>query len=119
MDAMNLARFFFPASKASAKASGRAASRRAPALPRIGATVCCAQFRMTVPVGFSADLWQWLVAQGWRELDPSESRYRYRALSSQLVAALVDAPTEQRERVLTLALKRVVQDLQHEQRAAA
>jgi hypothetical protein len=76
------------------------------ARPRVGATICCSQFRMTVPVGFNEDLWQWLSAQGWRPMAEKENRYRYRALASNVVAALVDAPVEQREKLLSLALRR-------------
>ncbi len=74
--------------------------------PRVGATICCAQFRMTVPIGFNDALWQWLAAQGWRPMDAKDNRYRFRALPSNVVAALVDAPDDQREKLLALALRR-------------
>lgn len=83
-----------------------AAARMPTERPRVGATICCAQFRMTVPIGFNDTLWQWLAAQGWRPMDPKQNRYRFRALPSNVVAALVDAPEEQREKLLALALRR-------------
>ncbi len=36
--------------------------------PRMGATLCCAGLRMTVQAGLTDEMWQWLVALGWREL---------------------------------------------------
>lgn len=82
--------------------------RRQAGRPRVGSTIFCSRFRMTVPAGFNEDLWQWLVAQGWQPLADNASRYRYRALPSNVVAALVDAPQEQRERLLALALRRAL-----------
>lgn len=86
--------------------------------PRVGATICCAGFRLTVPVGFNEDLWQWLAAQGWRPMADKENRYRYRALPSNLVAALVDAPQEQREKLLSLGLRRAAGEAQATPQAA-
>lgn len=76
--------------------------------PRVGSTICCAQFRMTVPIGFSQALWQWLNSQGWRVMPEADSRYRYRALPSNVVAAMVDAAPEQWEKLLTLAYRRAL-----------
>lgn len=79
-------------------------------LPPIGTTLCCNQFRMTVQAGFSRDLWQWLVAQGWRVLPSGDNRYRYQALPSNVIAALADAEPDAREKLLALALRRALKD---------
>ena len=104
---MSLARMFsVPLSQLFSR---RATARKAPAgRPRVGSTIFCAKFRLTVPAGFSEDLWQWLAAQGWKPLADSVNRYHYRALPSNVVAALVDAPHEQRERLLSLAFRRAL-----------
>ncbi|MCU0952111.1 MAG: hypothetical protein MUC68_13905 [Burkholderiaceae bacterium] len=105
---MSLARFltspiayFLPARRVA-----KPAPRRQPA---IGATLCCNQFRMTVQAGFSRDLWQWLVAQGWHELPAGQNRYRYRALPSNVVAALVDSAPTERDKLLALAMRRALE----------
>ncbi len=104
---MNFARLlnapiaFFTGSRRVAKP----ASRRRPA---IGATLCCNQFRFTVQAGFNRDLWLWLQAQGWRELQPGETRYRFRALPSDVGAALIDCAAEARERLLALGMRRAL-----------
>ncbi len=104
---MNLARLFSSpiASLRRIKRDAKPASRR---LPAIGTTLCCNQFRLTVQAGFNRDLWQWLVAQGWRELPEGDNRYRYRALSSTVVAALIDADPDGRERLLALGMSRAL-----------
>ena len=73
--------------------------------PRIGGTICYSQFRMTVTTGFTRDLWLWLEDKGWRVMPDEDNRYRYRALPSHVIAALVDAAPEQREALLSLALR--------------
>ncbi|GAB4483001.1 MAG: hypothetical protein OHK0044_32130 [Burkholderiaceae bacterium] len=77
--------------------------------PQIGATICCANLRMTVQAGLSRELWMWLVAQGWREIRPGENRYRFRALPTNLVAQLFDAEPDRWERLLAAAIKQAVQ----------
>jgi hypothetical protein len=111
---MTLSRMFStPFGELFGKKPGAAAVAPAPtSRPRVGATICCAQFRMTVPVGFHDELWQWLATQGWRPMGEKENRYRYRALPSNVVAALVDAPEEQREKLLSLALRRAAGESQ-------
>jgi hypothetical protein len=89
-----------------ARGAGRANERR---LPPIGATLCCNQFRISVQAGFNRDLWQWLMAQGWRVLPAGDDRYRYRPLPSNVVAALIDAAPEERERLLALGVRRAVE----------
>lgn len=77
--------------------------------PQIGATICCANLRMTVQAGLSRELWMWLVAQGWREIQPGENRYRFRALPTNLVTQLFDAEPDRWERLLAAAIKQAVQ----------
>lgn len=115
---MSLARFltspiayFLPARRVAKPVSRR--------LPANGSTLCCNQFRMTVQAGFNRDLWQWLVAQGWHELPARENRYRYRALPSNVVAALVDAAPSERDKLLALGMRRALeQDIVRERVAA-
>lgn len=84
--------------------------RRHARKPQIGATICCANLRMTVQAGLSRELWVWLVGQGWREILPRENRYRFRALPSNIVTRLFDAQPEHWERLLAAAIKQAVQD---------
>lgn len=88
----------------------REVQRRHARKPQIGATICCASLRMTVQAGLSRELWVWLVGQGWREILPGENRYRFRALPSNLVAQLFDAPPDRWERLLATAIRQAVQD---------
>jgi len=108
---MSLARFFTApiSSFLPGRRSAKPLSRRQ---PPIGTTLCCNQFRMTVQAGFSRDLWHWLVAQGWRPLPEGDNRYRYRAVPSNVVAALVDAAPEERERLLALGMRRALDQAQ-------
>lgn len=94
---------------------GKKAGSRRPegrARPLVGTTICHGEFRISVPVGFNDDLWPRLAARGWRPMGKKQSRYRYRALPSSVVAALADAPKEQRERLLSLALRRAAGESQ-------
>ena len=75
--------------------------------PAIGATICCTGLRMTVQAGLSDDLWHWLVALGWRELAPGESRLRLKPLATNLVTRLFDSQPDDRERVLINAIRQV------------
>lgn len=84
--------------------------RRHARKPQIGATICCANLRITVQAGLSRELWVWLVGQGWREILPHENRYRFRALPSKIVTRLFDAQPEHWERLLAAAIKQAVQD---------
>jgi hypothetical protein len=118
---MSLARFFTSpiSSFLPAKRPALPVSRR---VPPIGTTLCCNQFRMTVQAGFGRDLWHWLVAQGWRVLPERDNRYRYRALPSNVVAALADSAPEEREKLLALAMRRAMdqtQDSARTERVAA
>lgn len=84
--------------------------RRHTRKPQIGATICCANLRMTVQAGLSRELWVWLVGQGWREILPNENRYRFRALPSNIVTQLFDAQPDRWERLLAAAIRQAVQD---------
>jgi hypothetical protein len=108
---MSLARFFSSpiTSLLPARRTAKPVARRQ---PPIGTTLCCNQFRMSVQAGFSRDLWHWLVAQGWHELPERDNRYRYRALPSNVVAALIDAAPEERERLLALGMRRALDQSQ-------
>lgn len=79
--------------------------RREASKPPIGATICCAGLRVTVQAGLSDDLWHWLVSLGWRELAPGENRLQLKPLPTALVTKLFDAQPEERERVLTNAIR--------------
>jgi hypothetical protein len=83
--------------------------RRHSRKPRIGATICCANLRMTVQAGLSNELWVWLVGQGWREIHANENRYRFRALPSNIVTQLFDAQPERWERLLATAIRQAIQ----------
>ncbi|MEW5879325.1 MAG: hypothetical protein AB1761_02655 [Pseudomonadota bacterium] len=84
--------------------------RRHARKPQIGATICCANLRMTVQAGLSRELWVWLVGQGWREIMPNENRYRFRALPSNIVTQLFDATPDRWEPLLAAAIRQAVQD---------
>lgn len=73
--------------------------------PKMGATLCCAGLRMTVQAGLTDEMWQWLVALGWRELRGGENRLHYRALSTSLVNRLYDVDPDDRQKVLLLAIR--------------
>lgn len=73
--------------------------------PKVGSTICCAGLRMTVQAGLSEDLWQWLLALGWRELGPRENRLHFKPLPSALVTRLFDAPADERQRIMIAAIR--------------
>ncbi len=103
--------YFTPVRREAAKAPRRR-------VPTMGTTLCCNQFRLTVPAGMSRDLWQWLSGQGWYELAAGENRYKFRALPSNVVAALVDASPDDREKLLALAMRRAMEHGSSERVAA-
>jgi len=76
--------------------------------PHIGATICCADLRMSVQPGLSADLWRWLVGRGWRELDDLAQRNRLRAVPTSAAMALFDAAPERWEELLAAAMKQAI-----------
>jgi hypothetical protein len=79
--------------------------RRVSMKPRMGATIFCADLRMSVQAGMSDDLWRWLASRGWRELDDLAQRQRLRALPSAAVMQLFDAVPERWEDLLAKAIK--------------
>jgi hypothetical protein len=78
--------------------------------PGVGAKIFKDNVRMTVQAGLSRELWIWLVGQGWREIEPGENRYKYRALPSNIVTQLFDAQPDRWERLLAAAIRQAVQD---------
>jgi hypothetical protein len=82
--------------------------RRLARRPHVGATIYCADLRMSVQAGMSVDLWRWLVGRGWRELDDLARRNRLRALPSSAVTALFDAAPERWEDLLTRAMGQAI-----------
>ncbi len=84
--------------------------RRASMKPSIGATIFCADLRMSVQAGMSMDLWRFLASHGWRELDDPSRRLRLRALPSSAVMQLVDAPAERWEELLARAIKMAIKN---------
>lgn len=76
--------------------------------PRLGAAVVRDDLRMTVQAGMSDELWQWLMAQGWREPNYYPDRRQYRDIPSSWVTTLIDAAAEDRPSVLTTASARAV-----------
>ncbi len=59
--------------------------------PRMGATLCCAGLRMTVQAGLTDELWEWLGALGWRELQKRRKPLALQPLSTSLVNRLFDS----------------------------
>lgn len=82
--------------------------RRLAHKPHIGATIYSADLRMQVQAGMSNDLWRWLVERGWRPLDDTVRRHRLRAVPTNAVMALFDAPAERWEHLLSTAIKQAI-----------
>jgi hypothetical protein len=82
--------------------------RRLARKPHVGATIYCADLRMSVQAGMSMELWRWLVGLGWRELDDLARRNRLRALPSSAVMALFDAAPERWEALLAKAIGQAI-----------
>lgn len=97
--------YFLPSGRRPA-APVRVSRRR----PPIGTTICCNQFRMSVQAGMTRELWHHLIANGWRELPAGASRYQFRAMPSNVVAALIDAPADEWDRLLVLGFRRAQQE---------
>jgi hypothetical protein len=77
--------------------------------PSIGARITCDDVRMTVQAGMTHELWNWLQAQGWREVTFKGDRRRYRDVSTDWANQLIDAPAERRKQVLDQAIEAAVQ----------
>ncbi|MCS6943918.1 MAG: hypothetical protein RMK97_00615 [Sutterellaceae bacterium] len=95
-------------SRAQQQRRERAMTRRAAAKPHIGATIYCADLRMTVQPGLSDELWRWLAERGWRELHDLSRRHQLRAVPASAVSALFDAPPERWEALLAEAVKQAI-----------
>lgn len=76
--------------------------------PALGARICRGDVRMSMQAGMSDSLWRWLQAQGWREITFRPDRRRYRDIPPAYVTRLIDATTEERERVLNAAVANAV-----------
>lgn len=72
--------------------------------PGVGARIACGDLRMSVQAGMSESLWRWLTRLGWREVMFRPDRRRYRDIPHGFVTQLVDAATEERERILAVAI---------------
>lgn len=82
--------------------------RRLAHKPHIGATIYCADLRMSVQAGMSNELWRWLVGRGWRALDDTARRHRLRAVPTSAVMALFDSAPERWEAMLAAAMKQAI-----------
>jgi hypothetical protein len=74
--------------------------------PSVGARTVNGDFRMTVQVGMSDELWRWLMKQGWRECTYRWERRRYREVPAVYVASLIEAPADRWPALLASALER-------------
>lgn len=68
--------------------------------PAAGAKIIKGDLRMTVQVGLSDDLWDWLVDRGWREATYNPDRRRYHDFPPAWVAALHEAGETERAETL-------------------
>ena len=82
--------------------------RRLAHKPHMGATIFCADLRMSVQAGMSMDQWRWLVGRSWQELDDLGRRNRLRALPSSAVMTLFDSTPERWEELLAAAIKQAI-----------
>lgn len=82
--------------------------RRLATRPSVGATIYCANLRMSVQAGMSSALWRWLVERGWRELQDPALRVRLRALPSSAVLPLFESEPDRWEAVLSDAIRHVL-----------
>jgi hypothetical protein len=81
--------------------------RRGPK-PSVGARITSDDVRMTVQAGMTHELWNWLQAQGWREVMFKGDRRRYRDVPTDWARQLIDAPAERRQEVLSQAVEAAV-----------
>jgi hypothetical protein len=72
--------------------------------PPVGARIVRDDVRMTVQAGMSDALWQWLGAQGWREVTFRPDRRNYREVPHAYVTRLIDASPDDHERILAAAV---------------
>jgi hypothetical protein len=71
----------------------------------MGARIYLHDVRMVVQSGLSDELWDWLTELGFREVNFSPDRRRYRDLPRSLVARLYDAPREDWRPLLKVAIQ--------------
>ena len=105
---MSWLQFFSTPTPAQLARRKREELRRLARKPHIGATIFCADLRMSVQVGMSIELWRWLVERGWRALEDTARRHRLRALPASTVMALFDAAPERWETLLATAMKQAI-----------
>lgn len=73
------------------------------AKPPIGARIVCGDLRIIVQAGMSDALWRWLLQRGWREVMFRPDRRRYREIPHAFVTRLIDATSDERDRILAAA----------------
>lgn len=105
---MSWLQFFSTPTPAELAKRKRAELRRLATRPSVGATIYCADLRMSVQVGLSSALWRWLVERGWRELQDPSLRVKLRALPSSAVSALYEADPSTWEGLLAGAIRQVM-----------
>jgi hypothetical protein len=76
--------------------------------PRIGSRIFFEDARMTVPAGFTDEIWAWLAERGWREAIYRPERRNYREVPTAWATRLVDCDPDQRSSVLAAALTKAV-----------
>lgn len=72
--------------------------------PRIGARAIRGELRMTLQAGLSDELWNWLQDRGWREVQFSPDRRRYKDIPVSYVHELIDAQPSEWGEVLIRAM---------------
>ena len=73
--------------------------------PTVGARIAMGNFRIIVQAGLSDELWDFLVAAGFREVAYRPDRRRYRDVPPSRVMSLYYAPPEEWKGLLITALK--------------
>jgi len=78
---------------------------RAGRSPGIGAKIVMDDFQIVVQAGLSEALWKFLVEAGFREANHRPDRRHYRYVPPSLVANLYNAPPEEWQALLMVALQ--------------
>ncbi len=76
--------------------------------PGIGARIAHADVRMKVQAGMSYDLWNWLQAQGWRQVNFKPDRRTYRDVPREWVTELIDCAPDDRAEALANAVAQAI-----------
>ncbi len=79
---------------------------RASKRPAIDAYITKQQIAIKVTEPMTAELWDWLVLMGWREVDIKSNRRKIRRLHDETFAQLVNAKPAEREAVYRAILNR-------------